>query len=211
MFYERNRGMLLRQLIRASAAAPSYFAPQKVDVGSGEIGTFIDGGVSLANNPALQLFLLTTLKGFPFHWKTGEKNLYLLSVGTGTFNKKYNPDIVAKKGLLGWAKMIPELFMEDANYMNQTILQYLSESNTAQEIDIEVNNLSGDLIHEKKALSYTRYNVLLETNPLQHYGFRFTERELESLREMSDAHNKDVLYEIGARASEKMVMPEHIH
>ena len=165
----------------------------------------------MANNPALQLFLVATLQGFPFHWKTGEKNLSILSIGTGTYTKRFNPHKIAKKGLLGWAKMIPELFMEDANYMNQTILQYLSDSATAQVINREVGDLKGDLLHKKKALNYTRYNVLLETNPMQELGFSFSQKQLESLREMSDAHNKDILYKIGASAAEKMVSERDIH
>ena len=39
--------------------------PKQIDVGGGQIATFIDGGLSLANNPAFQLFLIATLKGFP--------------------------------------------------------------------------------------------------------------------------------------------------
>ena len=55
-----------------------------------EIGTFIDGGVSLANNPSLQLFLVATLKGFPFKWETGADKLAIYSIGTGTSTKKYD-------------------------------------------------------------------------------------------------------------------------
>ncbi len=163
-YFKHNKGMLLRKVIRASAAAPSYFIPQKIDVGSGQVGAFIDGGVSLANNPALQLFLVATLQEFPYRWKIGEDNISLISVGTGTYTKRYDPEKIAKKGLLGWASMIPEIFMEDANYLNQTILQYLSNSPTARKIDSEILDLKNDLLTEKPALHYIRYNVMLEEN-----------------------------------------------
>jgi patatin-like phospholipase/acyl hydrolase len=55
--------MLLRGVIRASTAAPTYFEVEKLEVGEGQIGVFVDGGVSMANNSALQLFLIATLKG----------------------------------------------------------------------------------------------------------------------------------------------------
>lgn len=209
-FFNANKGMLLRKVVRASAAAPSYFVPQKIDVGSGEIGAFIDGGVSLANNPALQLFLVATLEGFNYNWKTGADNLSILSLGTGTYTKRYDPDKIAKKNLLGWASMIPEIFMEDANYLNQTILQYISKSPEPRVIDSEIGDLSNDLLLPEPALKYIRYNVKLEENELNNLGMQFTEKELVSLREMSDAHNKDVLYEIGSKAAAKYINPEHI-
>ena len=37
-----------------------------IDVGNNEIGAFVDGGVSMANNRALELIMVSTLKGFPF-------------------------------------------------------------------------------------------------------------------------------------------------
>lgn len=209
-YFKDNSGILLREAIRASAAAPSYFVPQKIDVGGGQIGAFIDGGVSLANNPAFQLFLVATLKGFRYEWPTGADKLSILSIGTGTYTKRYNPDLVAKKNLLGWAAMLPEIFMEDANYLNQTILQYLSESPNPRKIDSEVGDLSCDLLHNKAALSYIRYNVLLEKNELNELGLPFTEEELVSLREMSNAQNKEKLYEIGSKAAAKFVNAEHI-
>lgn len=209
-FFDKNKGMLLRKVVRASSAAPSYFTPQKLDVGNGEIGTFIDGGVSLSNNPSLQLFLIATLKEYPYKWEIGENKLSLLSIGTGTFTKRYDPDKISKKGLLGWAKMIPELFMEDANYLNQTMLQYLSTSPTPRKIDSQILDLKDDLITNQPALHYIRYNVMLEENELNSLGLNYPQEDIESLREMSDGNNKDKLYEIGSRAAKVQVNPEHI-
>ncbi|QHI35124.1 hypothetical protein IMCC3317_04700 [Kordia antarctica] len=208
--FNHNKEMLLRQVVRASAAAPSYFIPQKIDVGFGEIGAFIDGGVSLANNPALQLFLVGTLSEFPYRWKTGEDSISLVSIGTGTYTKKYNPDKIAKKGLLGWAKMVPELFMEDANYLNQTMLQYLSNSPTARVIDSEILDLKDDLICDKPALHYVRYNVMLNNNELSNLGFNLNKKEIESLHEMSESKNKELLYEIGKKAANRDIKLDHI-
>ena len=209
-YFEHNKDILLRHAIRASAAAPSYFIPQKIDVGFGEIGAFIDGGVSLANNPALQLFLVATLKGFPYQWETGEDKLSIHSIGTGISTKLYDPEKIAKKGLLGWAQMIPELFMEDANYLNQTMLQYLSNSPTPRKIDSETGDLKDDLLHKTAALHYLRYNIKLDQDELQMLGFNFNQKELESLREISESKNKEVLYEIGSKAADKFIKPEHI-
>jgi patatin-like phospholipase/acyl hydrolase len=209
-YYEKNKGILLHKLIRASAAAPTYFLPQKINVGGGEIGTFIDGGVSLANNPSLQLFLMATLEGFPFKWEKGADKLAIYSIGTGTATKKYDFEKIAKKGKLGWAKMMPEIFMEDANYLNQTILQYMSKSpSTSKIIDREIGDMSEDNLTSEPLLHYIRYNVKLDENDLNSLGFSLSEKETDSLREMSESKNKELLYDIGKKASENDVDTKH--
>ncbi|NNM23294.1 MAG: patatin [Flavobacteriaceae bacterium] len=209
-FFESNKNILLRNAVRASAAAPSYFLPKQIEVGNNQMATFIDGGVSLANNPALQLFLIATLKEFPYRWPLGEDKLSILSLGTGTYTKRYEHAKMAKKHLLGWAKIIPELFMEDANYFNQTILQYISNSPTAKNIDSEILDLRDDLLTDKPALHYVRYNVLLEAKELNSLGLYFDQDQIESLRKMDAAKNKEILYNIGAKAAARDMDPAHL-
>ncbi len=49
----RNKDIPLWQAVRASSAAPTYFVPQLIDVGNNQTAAFVDGGVSMANNPSL--------------------------------------------------------------------------------------------------------------------------------------------------------------
>jgi patatin-like phospholipase/acyl hydrolase len=209
-FYQENMSIPLWQAVRASTAAPTYFIPEIVDVGPNEKGTFVDGGVSMANNPALQLFLLAVLKGYPFRWKTGSENLFLVSLGTGTSTKKYDFKEYDKASLMKWAATIPNLLMEDANYLNQMMLQYLSESPTARVIDGEVGDLSGDLLHGKAALSYVRYNVLLEQDHLKDLGLSYPSKKIEGFLEMDRAENRYELAKIGDAAGRKYVQSDHI-
>jgi patatin-like phospholipase/acyl hydrolase len=51
-----NLRLPLWQLVRASTAAPTYFPPEVINVGKQEF-VFVDGGVTMYNNPAFQLFL----------------------------------------------------------------------------------------------------------------------------------------------------------
>ena len=48
----KNSEILLWKAVRASAAAPTYFIPQVIDVGGGmRSAAFVDGGMTMANNP----------------------------------------------------------------------------------------------------------------------------------------------------------------
>jgi predicted acylesterase/phospholipase RssA len=137
-YYGKNGPIPLREAVRASTAAPTYFVPQRLMVGGEEWGAFVDGGVSMANNPALQLFLVATLKGFPFRWPVGENHLLLVSVGTGLWTRGKKVEDISDDKLWDWAAQVPELLMDDANWQNQLLLQYLSRTATPWEIDGEV-------------------------------------------------------------------------
>lgn len=206
-YFDQNKGFLLHKLVRASTAAPTYFVAEKIDVGNGEIGAFVDGGVSMHNNPAMLLFLVATLKGFPFRWKTGADQLMIVSVGTG-YNKikhqlKEVTDIIAVQ----WAPIVPSLLMYDADMYNQLMLQYLAKSPMARTIDSEIGNLEDDLLTPEPALHYLRYDVHLEQNELNSLGFPHI--AAESLREMSEASNKEILRDLGLKAGQRDVKAAH--
>jgi hypothetical protein len=44
---------------------------------------FVDGGVTMYNNPGFQLFLMATLPPYNLCWAAGEETMLLVSVGTG--------------------------------------------------------------------------------------------------------------------------------
>ena len=145
-YYEDNQHISLRDAVRASTAAPIYFQPEMLEIGQGQKGVFVDGGVSMAHNPSLQLFLLATLKGFPFRWPIGEDRLLLVSVGTGVFKRRDDPEVVAKGKVWDWVAQVPAMLMEDATWHNQLLLQYLSRTQTPWTIDSEVGDLAADLL-----------------------------------------------------------------
>ncbi len=210
-----NKDILLWKAVRASAAAPTYFLPQIIDVGGGlHEAAFVDGGVSMANNPALQLLMVATLQGFPFKWKCGADNLLVVSVGTGMSRWKQIPANVKKNNLLNWAKQLPDMFMQDASWHNQIIMQWLSNSPTAWEIDGEIGKLENDcLIGPKKdggLMTYLRYNLWLDAetlNPLMKKDY--TQSEIDGLTEMSNAASRFELYDIGVKAASAQVKENH--
>ncbi|WP_028525198.1 patatin-like phospholipase family protein [Runella limosa] len=206
-YYEANKGILLKNIVRASTAAPSYFEPQQVNVGKNQQGMFVDGGVSMYNNPALLLFMMATLQGFGYHWEVGEDKLMITSIGTGISNDRIEMTEAAKRNNLYWALNAADMYMYDANMLGVTILQYLSESPTAIRINREIGDMKGDLLGGQKFLHYLRYNINLDENELNSLGF--TNINLQSLREMSKAENRFLLADIGTKAAEKQVKIEH--
>lgn len=208
----KNKNIPLWQAVRASSAAPTYFAPQMVDVGDGMRAAFVDGGVSMANNPALTLLMVATLKGFPFHWEMAENKLEVVSFGTGysIFHKKIGE--IEEAWLGTWASNVPEMLMQDASWQNQTVLQWLSNSPTAHSIDMEIDTLKDDNISGKPLIKYLRYNfaITLDTLNNLNLGKKFDDDEVASIIEMSNAQNREILYQIGLAAS-KSVLPEHFN
>jgi uncharacterized protein len=198
-----NKDIFLWKAVRASAAAPTYFIPQLIEVGGGlNTAAFVDGGVSMANNPSLQLLMVATLKGFPFHWKMGADNLLLVSVGTGMSKWEKIPQKVSKQHLLNWAQQIPDMLMQDASWHNQAILQWLSNCDTSWSIDGETGDLTGDSItndpDKKGLLTYLRYNLWLDAPTLKQLMNKdYTTKQIDDLVEMSNADSRYELYKIG--------------
>ncbi|GMO60154.1 hypothetical protein BwSF12_77560 [Bradyrhizobium ottawaense] len=208
-YFAVNRNLLLRRVIRASTAAPTYFDPEEIDVGQGLRGAFVDGGVSLHNNPSLLLLLIATLNGFPFRWPTGERNLLLVSIGTGYWDEAQTFREVMGSKLWNWASSVPSMLMDDANWLNQMMLQYMSNSPTRLSIDDEIGGLDTDFLGGAPSLTYLRYNVRLERQPMIELGLSSLADKAESLREMSAAENRADLDIIGQAAAASYVQEDH--
>ena len=224
-FFADNSDIPLWKLLRASSAAPTFFHPIELDVGlpgQAEMGFFVDGGVSMANNPAMQLFLVATLKGFPYRWPAGEEQLSIVSIGTGKWKRRLDKSKLAKPGNIFWAQQVPEMLMQDAGDNVELLMQYLSNSTTNHYSNIEVGNLADDVLLGKPALSYTRFNVELETGDnFQKYQDdrnpaivaalnRYTEHGIERLREMDNGANTHELLKLGDLFAEQEVLDSHI-
>jgi uncharacterized protein len=208
-FYSSNRRIPLLDALRASTAAPTYFTPMPISLGSDMVGTFVDGGVSMANNPSMQLLMIAALGGYGFDWAMGDDCLLLTSVGTGWWRINEDPMRLAKGNVLTWATRVPALLIDDASWQNQLLLQWMSRSPTAARIDLEVGDLGDDLLAGKPLLHYLRYSVALEPEALGELGFTLPIDQVEALREMSDATQRNLLAEIGQAAARQQVLDEH--
>jgi hypothetical protein len=102
------------------------------------------------------------------------------------------------------------MLMDDASWLAQLMLQYMSKSPTASMIDREIGDLKDDLFAGKAALTYLRYNVDLEVDSLRALGLEDLADKAADLREMSKAENRQDLNRIGTVAGENLVKAEHL-
>jgi Patatin-like phospholipase len=197
----------LWQVVRASTAAPVYFDPEAITIaGRPETkpvkGAFVDGGASPFNNPALQAFMYATMDGYRIGWPTGADKVLLVSVGTGTADpevKKAN--ITALHGIHALLSLL-----DDCAALQETMLQWMSSSPTAREIDRELGDLRHDLVAGAPLLSYLRYNVDLREESVKLLDPSLTDSKvIESLSEMDAPENMPVLHRLGTLAAKRDV------
>ncbi len=209
-FYDMNRHLLLRELVRASSAAPTFFDPQRIgDVGDGHAGIFVDGGVSMHTNPALQMLLVAGLGGFGLRWPLGEDRLLLCSVGTGAHLEPPSAASIRGYRQVQWLSQLMVHLLRDASELGETLLQWVSQSPTARPIDRQVGDLAGDLATPEPLLRYLRYDIPLEPAALEGLGFVLTPAELAGLRSLAGYRHVPLMEAVGEAAARHRVQAGH--
>ena len=206
-----NHSFPLRNIVRASTAAPYYFDPQKVQIEpGGKSGYFVDGGVTPHNNPSFQMLMLAGLNGYNFGWTLHPDQLLMISIGTGSMSrttsaKKYEKKLHLSRTVEALTSMISgsEDFIE-------LLMQWVSDPKSPQTIDREVGNLAGEFLGGKPLLSYQRYQCRLDGEALQRdFGFKVSDKNLKRLRDMTDPKGLPLAFELGEAMAEKVVDTEH--
>lgn len=181
-----NLNLPLWQLVRASTAAPVYFPPERVSVGQHDF-VFVDGGITMYNNPAFQTFLMATLEPYRLQWPTGEDQLLIVSLGTGVSpdaNADLSPDDM---NLLYNASSLPSALMYAALNEQDLLCRVFGHCRWGAVLDREI----GDLIDHagtlrwptpSKLFSYVRYNAELTRAGLDALGLAGIEpRQVQKL------------------------------
>jgi patatin-like phospholipase/acyl hydrolase len=209
-YYKTNKHHKLWELCRASSAAPYFFSPKKLRLkqrnGKELNAAFIDGGVSLANNPALQLFLTATIPSFGYDWNAGRDQIFITSFGTGNGVNGDKVNKIVGRLTVAWAPKIPDLFMTDALEMNQVVLQLFGENTGDPEIiDSQYGDLKDVRFSSNKLFSFARFNVRLTQAYLgTELGIQHTEERIRSLVQMDHYENMEDLLSIGRKAAMKL-------
>lgn len=101
-----GRNFFLRDVARATSAAPTFFECAKIESDTHVTYTLIDGGI-FANNPALCAFA----EARKMESKPTAKEMVILSLGTGDVKTPYHYDQVKDWGGLGWVKPVIDILM----------------------------------------------------------------------------------------------------
>ena len=221
-----NSQFYVRDLVQASAAAPTYFDNVRIDLARKgrrvtERGFFFDGGVSPNNNPALQLLLTVTEPAFGFNWALGESNLLIWSVGTGYVRKRFAKldkkrrssakPIRDFRRLMYSSKVLAALegYNHDIGLQQITTLQALSRPRFPWHVNSEVRmQVETPLLSGAPILTYQRVDARLEIDEPEHrrpehieslLGEEMSAAQVEQLRrlDIKDSEALDMLYRAG--------------
>ncbi len=153
--------------------------------------------------------MLATLKGFGLDWSIGPQELSLISVGTGARIETRSPKSWKNRLAMLNGLTSLQMMMEEAGNLNETLLQWMSNSPTAREIDKEKGDLGKDYLCGDSRFHYIRYNSYLNSSWLDELDITLTDKQAKSLAEMDDAGNIELLATIGEKAGSKQVNDLH--
>lgn len=223
-----NLRIPLWQLVRASTAAPVYFPPEILQWNPSDPSktfVFVDGGVTPHNNPAFLLYRMATEPAYRLNWSSGEKNMLIISVGTGAAESMGataaapNKNIVSTVAGLPGELMYGILVEQDVNcrtvgrcthgaHLDREILDLVPRQikegmSMEEQYNAPLVPLSTDL---GRRFLYARYNADLSRKGLDALGFSTVDPD--KIQKMDAVENIPTLLAIGQKAGE-CVDPAH--
>jgi hypothetical protein len=206
----------LWQLVRASTAAPTYFPPEVITCG-GKPFIFVDGGVTMYNNPAFQMFLMATVDQYwikaPLEsrgWEPGIDKMLVVSVGTGTSAGENYSLRPAEMHLLFNASSIPSALMYAALNEQDFLCRVFGECVAGPFLDREVGSMiasRGPLA--QKLFRYARYNGELTLEGLR--SLECTDIDPDEVQKLDSIAAIPQLARIGRSVAERRVAREHFN
>jgi hypothetical protein len=179
-----NLRIPLWQLVRASTAAPVFFPPEVLQwdpKDPAKAFTFVDGGTTVYNNPAFLLFRMATEPAYRLGWQRGERNLLVVSVGTGGAPVVGAPADDPETNLVAAAVNTLSALMSQASVDQDVNCRVLGRCTFGGIIDREISDLIAvdpgsegrrlpiD-VDTGKAFLYVRYNAELTADGLEQLG-----------------------------------------
>ncbi|MFN8415348.1 MAG: patatin-like phospholipase family protein [Cytophagaceae bacterium] len=117
----------MRDACRASAAAPTFFAPAHIKNKTGEVFTLVDGAV-LANNPSL----CGCVEAIDYYAKQGKnislQDIELYSFGTAKNQDSYTYEQIKDWGGIGWLQPILDIMMTGVSEVTERQVEMLFQS-----------------------------------------------------------------------------------
>ena len=213
----------LRNLVRASAAAPTFFRAVSLPLGpkadgTAEIGRFVDGGASPYNNPAMRLFELARLGCYGLEWAPGRDKLLIVSVGTGRFRASQEAPTAPAGRLAAWVRAVPQRFLllEAMRVLQSMVgdgsahalrsLQGLGHTPLPFPVDSEVGDMAHDLLGAEPLFTAIRYDLDVDAAP----SAGMTSRDVRALRRLDAPEQMEALWALAREEAHRVVDLRHL-
>jgi patatin-like phospholipase/acyl hydrolase len=105
-----HRNYLMRDVARATSAAPTYFEMAAIQSVGGASSYLIDGAV-FAGNPTMCAVVEANKTNYDICAHPTIHDLYIVSIGTGKEKKKYDYQKAKDWGAVGWARPMIDIFL----------------------------------------------------------------------------------------------------
>src|SRR5215472_11888098 len=219
-----NLNIPLWQLVRASTAAPVFFPPEVLQWNPSdpsETFVFADGGVTPYNNPAFLLYRMATEPAYGLNWKTGEKNLLLISVGTGAAESLGATAAAPNKTIVSTVAGLPSELMYGIQVDQDINCRTIGRCTFGAHLDREILDLvprkivQGTSMEEQyqapkiplstdlgRHFLYARYNADISGAGLKEMGF--ADVSPDQIQRMDAVENIPQLLEIGRAAGQNV-------
>lgn len=143
-----HRDFYLKDIARATSAAPTYFKPAAVKSVGNELHTLVDGAM-FANDPALCALVEARKTTFAKCDHPVLTNLYVLSIGTGKESHGFNPRKASRWGIAGWAVPVVDMLMtaspEVVHYQLEQLFDVAGCTDCYVRLDPKLENASPDM------------------------------------------------------------------
>jgi hypothetical protein len=225
---DNNLKVPLWKLVRASTAAPVYFPAEVMTwdpSNPAKAAVFVDGGMTPYNNPAFLLYRMATEPAYRLNWTKGEKNLLLISVGTGAAESLGATAAAPNKNIVSTVAGLPGALMYAMQVDQDIVCRSVGRCTHGAPLDRELMDLvprslqDGMTLQESFAAAripieqdlgrnflYARYNADLSRSGLNALGFPNVDPD--NIQKMDCPDNIPMLLKIGQAASAQ-VLSEH--
>ena len=216
-----NLRIPLWQLVRASTAAPIYFPPEVLNWDPSDPAKtflFVDGGMTPYNNSAFLLYRMATHPAYRLGWRTGERDLLIVSMGTGSaVSPQFKQNEIIPLNLAG----LPGALMYGIQVDQDTNCRTVGRCTYGEPLDREIRDLTcrdaADdcsmedwLKAESKSLEqdlgraflYARYNADLSSEGIDKLGL--TGIEPDKVQKLDAVDQMDNLLKIGTAAAQQI-------
>ena len=179
----------VRDVARATSAAPTYFSPAHIQSLNGQMFALVDGGM-FANNPALCAYAeARSLEFSKFFNDPGKKDkpsaadMIIVSMGTGSVKKRYRYDEFKNAGELKWLEPVIDILMSGNS---ETVAYQLTQMYLTLDPENQKNyhRMEPDL---KEACSEMDIATTENVNNLYQAGLSFVHDNKSLLEQIADS------------------------